>query len=224
MHKYLKYIVLLGLILIAGCINVTEDVVLKLDGSGSLLLAYSIPEALMKDQKSIRNAMLQTGIVFPLTKQDFNNQFAGLEGVDVQYTKSYTDKGYYVVEGKIKFKNINDLKMNNVTFALKSSDKNKELVISLINSMNKNQAPEKSSKQRINYDNLLKGSLTNYGIKIKVSFPTDVISANGTIKNRDVKWDVPMNVFLKSEAKEMELKAVYRGQPTIFDRIKDFFR
>ncbi len=117
--------------------------------------------------------------------------------------------------------------MNNIKFALKNSDNNKELVISLINSMNKKQSQQQAKPKPhvgVNYENILKGSLTNYGIKIEVSFPTEVLSSNGKIRSRDVTWDVPMNVFLNSEAKEMELKAVYSGNPTIFDRVKDFFR
>lgn len=226
-YRYLRYIGLIGLILIAGCINVSEDIVLKLNGSGNLRLVYSIPEALMKDQQSLRNAMIQTGITFPLTEQDFNNQFTGLKGVDIKDVKTYTEKGYYVIDGRVRFKNIDDLKMNNIKFVLSKSNNNKELTISLINSMNKKQSLQQEKPRPhagINYENILKGSLTNYGIKIDVNFPTEVISANGKIQSRDVKWDVPMNVFLNSEAKEMELKAVYSGNPTIFDRIKDFFR
>ncbi len=222
MRKYIGYIALMSLVFIAGCINVKEDVVLKLNGSGSMHLAYYIPEALMKDQTGLRNAMAQTGIQFPLTAKDFNNQFAGLEGIKVKHVKIYTDRGYYIIEGRVGFKNINNLKMSTIQFSVKKLDKNKELIISLINSMNKKQEPD--SKPQMNYENVLKGSLSNYGIKLDVSFPTDIISANGNIKGRDVSWDVPMNVFLKSQAKEMELRAVYSGSPTFFDRIKDFFR
>ena len=222
MQKHIGYIALMGLIFIAGCINVQEDIVLKLNGSGSMHLSYSIPEALMKDQTGLRNAMVQTGIQFPLTAKDFNNQFAGLDGVKVKHVKIYTDKGYYVIEGRVGFRNINNLQMNALRFSLKKLAKNRELVISLINSMNKEQEPD--SKSKMNYENVLKGSLSNYGIKLDVSFPTEIISANGNIHGRDVTWDVPMNVFLKSKAKEMELRAVYSGSPTFFDKIKDFFR
>ncbi len=222
MHKYIKYSALIGLLLISGCINVKEDIVLNLNGSGSMHLAYYIPEALMKDQNSLRNAMAQTGIEFPLTTKDFNNQFAGLQGVKVKSVKAFTDKGYYIIDGMIGFSNINNLKMSNIQFNLKKVNKDNELIISLINSMNKKH--EQTSGTKINYENILKGTLANYGIKFDVSFPTKVISANGNIQSRDVKWDVPMNVFLKSQAKEMELRAVYSGTPTFLDRIKDFFR
>ncbi len=229
MLKNVNYIALMCLLLLTGCINVSENIVLKLDGSGSLRLTYSIPEALMKDQQGLHNAMTQTGIMFPLTKQDFSNQFAGLEGVEIKNVKTYTEKGYYVIDGRVKFKNINDLKTGNIIFVLKNSGSDKELIISLINSMNKEKEHVSVNNRtrphgNMNYENILKGSLTNYGIKIDVSFPTDVLSANGKIQSRDVKWDVPMNVFLNSQAKEMELKAVYSGNPGIFDRIKDFFR
>ncbi|MCL4557341.1 MAG: hypothetical protein M1491_01660 [Deltaproteobacteria bacterium] len=227
MKRYLRCVGVVGLISIAGCINVSEDIVLNLGGSGSLHLVYSIPEALMKDQQGLHNAMTQTGIMFPLTKKDFDNQFAGLEGVHVRGVKTYTDNGYYEIDGRVKFADINALKMSNVRFVLRKSGTDSELVISLINSMNKRQAPGQDKarpRAGINYENILKGSLTNYGIKIEVSFPTKVLSANGKIQGRDVKWDVPMNVFLNSEAKEMDLHAVYSGKPTILDRIKDFFR
>ncbi len=222
MPKYIKHIAFIGLVLLSGCINVKEDIVLKLNGSGSMHLAYYIPEALMKDQNGLRNAMAQTGIEFPLTEKDFDNQFAGLEGIKVKSVKVSTDRGYYIIDGRVGFRNINSLKMSNIQFTIKNINQNKELIISLINSMNKTQ--KSNSKTQMNYDNVLKGSLANYGIKFKVSFPTDIISANGNIQSRDVTWDVPMNVFLKSQAKEMELRAVYSGNPTFFDKIKDFFR
>ncbi|MGB9735048.1 MAG: hypothetical protein ACP5JP_01930 [bacterium] len=222
MRKHIKYIVLAGLFLLSGCINVKENIVLKLNGSGSMHLAYYIPEALMRDQNSLRNAMVQTGITFPLTTKEFNDQFAGLHGVKVKGVKTFNEKGYYIVEGKVEFDNINNVQMHNMHFSLKKTDGNNELVISLINSMNKAQSA--NAKPGTGYENILKGSLTNYGIKFDVNFPTHVISANGNIDGRDVKWDVPMNVFLKSQAKEMELRAVYSGHPTLWDRIKDFFR
>jgi len=228
MLRYFKYAVILGLIFfIAGCIKVNESIVLKLDGSGSMDITYYIPKVLMKDQRSLRREMTQTGITFPLTKGDFNKQFAGLEGIKVESVKTFTERGYYTIDGKVKFKNINRLKMNNIKFVLKNKDKNKELIIFLINSVNKKQAltsQKTTAKVNMDYKNILKGSLTNYGIKIDVSFPTKVLSANGNIKGRDVKWDVPMNVFLRSKAKEMKLKAIYSGHASIFDRIKDFFR
>ncbi len=227
MKRYLRYICLIGLVFVAGCINVSEDIVLNLDGSGRLHLVYAIPEALMKDQQGLHNAMTQTGIVFPLSKKDFGSQFAGLEGVSVGNVKTYTDNGYYKIDGRVKFRDINALKMSNIRFVLKKSGADRELMISLINSMNEKQ-PSGQGKARsgtgINYESILKGSLTNYGIKIEVSFPTKVLSANGKIRGRDVKWDVPMNVFLNSKAKEMALDAVYSGKPTILDRIRDFFR
>jgi len=222
MNRYIKYIALTALVLLSGCINVKENIVLKLNGSGSMHLTYYIPEALMRDQNSLRNAMLQTGITFPLTTKDFSDQFAGLNGVKVKGVKAFTEKGYYILEGRVGFTNINNLKMNNVQFSLKKDGENNELVISLINSMKKTQETDKKAK--VNYEDVLKGSLANYGIKFDVSFPTRVVSANGNIDGRNVKWDVPMNVFLKSQAKEMELRAIYSGTPTLFDRIKDFFR
>lgn len=222
MKRYVKYIALIGLVLLSGCINVKEDIVLKINGSGNMRLTYYIPEALMRDQNSLKNAMIQTGITFPLTTKEFNDQFAGLNGIKVKSVKAFTEKGYYILQGRINFANINNLKMNNVHFSLKKDGKDNELVISLINSMNKTQEPDKRAK--MNYEGILKGSLANYGIKFNVSFPTKVISANGNIDGRNVKWDVPMNVFLKSQAKEMELRAIYSGNPTFFDKIKDFFR
>lgn len=221
MKRHIKYIALFALFLLSGCINVKEDIVLKLNGSGSMHLTYYIPEALMRDQNSLRNAMTQTGITFPLTIKEFNEQFAGLYGVRVKNVKVYTQKGYYIVDGQVRFNDINNVKMNNMHFNLKKSGENKELIISLINSMNKGQTP--SEKPNTGYENIIKGSLANYGIKFNVSFPTHIISANGNIDGRTVKWDVPMNVFLKSQAKEMELRAVYSGNPTLWDRIKNFF-
>ncbi len=222
MQRYIKYAAFIGLILLSGCINVKEHIVLNLNGSGSMQLSYYIPEALMKDQNSLRNAMVQTGIEFPLTVKDFNEQFAGLKGVDVKKVSVSTDKGYYILDGRVKFRAIKDVRMNNVQFQLAAAGNNRELTISLINAMTRTQDTHTSA--RMNYENILKGSLANYGIKFKVSFPTKVISANGNIQDRDVTWDVPMNVFLKSQAKTMELRAVYSGSPTIFDRIRDFFR
>ncbi len=222
MLKYFKYSVVAGLLLLSGCINVKEDIVLNLNGSGSMHLSYYIPDALMKDPESLRHAMVQTGIEFPLTVKDFNGQFAGLEGVAVKSVKASTDKGYYILDGTVKFRSLNDVRMNNVQFRITTVEHNRELTITLINSMNKPQGTH--SQSQLNYENILKGSLANYGIKFKVSFPTKVISANGNIKDRDVAWNVPMNVFLKSQAKKMELRAVYSGRPTILDRIKDFFR
>ncbi|MCL4479186.1 MAG: hypothetical protein M1381_08850 [Deltaproteobacteria bacterium] len=215
----IKRLVFILLIFMAGCINVNESVVLRLNGSGSMHVAYSIPEALIKDPQLLRNAMAQTGIVFPLTADELKKEFAGLRGVTVNSTKTSIKKGYYVVGGSVKFKNINNLATNNIKFVNHELNGNKELVIDLINTMNRSQE-SKSPEPMMIY----RGSLTNFRIMIDVSFPTNVISSNGKINNRDVTWDVPMNVFLKSKAMTMELKAVYSGHPTIFDRIRNFFR
>jgi LppM domain len=194
--KKIKIFLLIGfLLLLSGCINYEEQIELNADGSGKMIMHYSIPQQL--------NAMMQLGQGQQQDKKDempFKFKESEIRSdlnapgvtVDKFETKAEGDQQHYYVY--LSFKKITDLNetksFKQMRFAWNESDKQVTFQQVLEGEKNKQDSNPMG-------DQMASAVLGNAKFKFKVKLPGKALPApdtNGTIQEdgKTVSWEFPL--------------------------------
>lgn len=205
MHKrrFLSFLTLglfLAALFLAGCINYEQDVTLNANGSGKMLIHYSLAQQLvgmmaMGGQDSGEQKQDQE-MPFKVTEADIRKDFS-MKGVKVEKFEQKTegDQAHFYIT--VSFENIKDLnqsetfknmpfdwvKSGNVTTFTQTLKGNKE--------KKEESADDQMGKQ------MAQAMFGNSAFKFKVTLPAKALPSpdtNGTIAEdgKTVSWNVPL--------------------------------
>ncbi|MCX7007421.1 MAG: hypothetical protein NTY53_09275, partial [Kiritimatiellaeota bacterium] len=110
---------LFGLLLMAGCVQIEQDLTLKADGSGTIRFAYAVPDAEQTMMQQAAREMLKHSMALggnsrlpqDMTDAEIKKQFEGFakQGVKLDQLTTERKPGRVIRRGVISFKNLEGL-------------------------------------------------------------------------------------------------------------------
>ncbi len=197
-----RILFILSLLFLAGCINYEETLTLKSDGSGEMLMHYSISEQL-SSMMALGGGQQEEGKNEMPFKFKENEIRAGLqaEGVQVKKIEMKAEGGQQHVYVTVDFKKVTDLN-NTTTFKEMPfvwEEEEKAIVYShtLKNKNPQGQQDDGSQAGGQMGDQMAKAMLGNAAFSFKVKLPDKALPApntNGTIleDGKTVTWTFPL--------------------------------
>lgn len=203
---FVKRIFLIPILLVLSCIVVEEEINLKLDGSGSMNISYTIPETFYKSQQG----------PMAINEDNILEKLKGKEGVEIESIGSRREgEQNIVVYASIRFNDISKLSDSSFEYKLEDVGDNKEFRL-----IAKVRTGEIGGDEKVR--NTFKQIMSNYVSKLKVKFETDVVETNGKkLKSNVVEWFVPTVSLIGKE--DIILWARFKKSKGFLNKIKHFF-
>ncbi len=213
-HQELCLLLLLAFL--PACLTVEQNIALRLDGSASVRLSYQVPAALTTNPKGLEDMHKRLGFALPLTENDARDFFKGNPGVEVEGFTSTTEKGLYWAVVTLSCTNIERLSHGPLSYSLRDLGGVKVFSITAASTGFRPPQPQKTpGKPSVGQilETAMAVSQRGLILKVMTTFPTRVLSSNGTISGRSVTWVVPLLSGATLEAK-------FRAFPSLWDRIR----
>ena len=212
--------VLLLLPFVFSCITIEEEIWLKADGSGSAVIKFLMPVHLFQNEGVRRHLARQ----IPLTPDAVKKKFEQMNGIEVKKVDEYfTRQKLRVLEVHLDFRHISNLSDSSVTYALLHQGKYSQLLIKV--KRQKKEGAKSQTPRGRQIDEIVRNSLKRYQIRFTIHFPTPI---SGTVRlqkkgKRDATWHIPFNEIYTS-GPPIVGKVIYFKEPSLWDRIVNFFR
>jgi hypothetical protein len=212
--RYLNIGLIALVLVIAGCIEYEEKVTLRHDGSGTMIVHYTISESMLN--------MGKEGDV-PLTfdKEEIEKELES-ENVKIEKIESYTDEGKRHIVTELSFKDINKLpdkwvfKDRQMSFAQEGGF----FTFRSIFTMGEKEEKEEQSKEMDELGGQFADALlAEYSFKFSVQMPAEIVEArpDGKIEGNTVMWEFPLSTFSKEKRIVMTAKSkVPAASPVIW--------
>lgn len=191
-------------LVVAGCFEYEQDMVINEDGSGTVVIRYNAPAQRELDEYEEPGEWREHVPKLPITENDVVDSFGGMplvvESVDITTADGYPDVSYIV-----KFDDVEDLNGRGIfyfedgkfaqTFSLRGGE------------------GVKTYEHFIDFDWPLAETyyeyrLSQYDLAFQVEFPGEIVESNGvTGEGNTVRWDYTLDDLL---GEERTLTATYR--------------
>ncbi len=209
-------VIFLTVFLIA-CIEVREEIKIKLDGSGSMKVYYRVSKMLYT---SIEKGEMTS--LYPLTPRDIER--SAKNNPHIKLKKVFTEtKGRDVyITTILDFDRFDSLTQPGTVYSLKEGEDYVEAMIK-IRVQPRKKKEERELQQQIT-DMMIK-NLEAYRNKITISTPTEIIDSNADQwEKREARWEIPSSIFYTGAEQDIVLWVKYRKNPSLFERVRDIFR
>ncbi len=214
-----KILFVFSLLFLAGCINYEEDLTLKNDGSGEMLMHYSISEQL-SSMMALGGGQQQEGkdeMPFKFKENEIRDALRA-DGVQVKKVELKAEGGLQHVYVTVNFKKITDLNQTK-TFKEMPFEWGEEgkVIVFRHTLKNKNPQGDGSGESTQMGDQMAQAMLGNAALSFKVKLPDKALPApdtNGTIleDGKTVTWRFPLVEMGKGD-KIMTVKFKQGGLP-----------
>lgn len=194
-----KILLVASLLFFAGCINYEEDLTLKSDGSGEMLMHYSISEQL-SSMIAMSGGQQQEGkdeMPFKFKENEIRDALQA-DGVQVKKVEMKAEGGLQHVYVTINFKKITDLNQTKTFKEMPFEWVEEGKVIAFTHTLrNKNPQGNGSGESTQMGDQMAQTMLGNAAFNFKVKLPGKAVPApdtNGTIleDGKTVTWRFPL--------------------------------
>ena len=189
----------MSLLFLAGCINYEEDLTLKSDGSGEMLMHYSISEQL-SSMMAMGGGQQQDGkdeMPFKFKENEIRDALQA-DGVQVKKVEMKAEGGQQHVYVTVNFKKITDLNQTKTfkEMPFEWGEEGKVIVFRHI-LKNKNPQADGSGESTQMGDQMAQAMLGNAAFSFKIKLPDQALPApntNGTIleDGKTVTWKFPL--------------------------------
>lgn len=197
MKKVLLVLSVIGL-LMTGCLDYEQKVVLKANGSGTMQITFSLDQSMME----LFASEMSEGDNAPFTKESVEKEMGDVKGVRVISAETNTKGGKYNMVINLAFDDINKLPkkwmFESMRFSYKS-DKGK-MKWSQKYLLNNDQANmDEESMDMVS--SMMKGHYFTFIVEL----PSAVVSANqkGKINGNTVTWKIPLLKLIKKSSYNM---------------------
>jgi len=198
----------------SGCINISEQIKLKLNGSGKAKITWAYPLRFSSTlQKREQNLL-------PANKNEVKKLFPAHQRLIFSEISSQKSKTMSSITAELKFKRIEDLNHGGLSFSLQQKEDLWEFTIKI---EGKEHPPPKPKTRDKASAEVMDKILESFGITVVVELPGVVEETNGeTLEAKKVRWKVPLKKLLELKKGEMlVLRATF--SPGFWDRLKSFF-
>jgi len=191
-------------LVVAGCFEYEQDMVLNEDGSGTVVIHYNAPAQRELEEYEEPGEWREHVPVLPITENDVVGSFGGMplvvESVNVTTVDGYPDVSYIV-----KFDDVEDLNGRGIFYF---EDGKFAQTFSL-----RGGKGVKTYEHLIDFDwplaeDYYEYRLSQYDLTFQVDFPGEIVESNGvTGEGNKVRWDYTLDDLL---GEERTLTATYR--------------
>jgi len=212
----LVFAIFITLFLIA-CIEVREEIKIKLDGSGEMKVYYRVSKMLYT---SIEKGEMTS--VYPLTPRDIER--AASKNPQIKLKKvSAEEKGRDVyITTVVEFEKFDALTQPGSVYTLIEGEDDVEVRIK-IRVQPRKKKDEREIQQQIT-DMMIK-NLEAYRNKITISTPTKIIDSNADYwEKREARWEIPSSIFYTGADQDIVLWVKYKKKPSLWERVRDIIR
>lgn len=211
MLKYKQLILfIIFLIFGSGCFEYEEELTLKKDGSGSIMMAYGLPLEMVQNDESF-------------TSEKIRNDLTDIEGITVISTKEFEKNNLKWVQASAKFNSLESLskiksdKLPGFAGEMNFTN-NGDGTFTFTKILG--EKPKTNSTQKPQDLDMMKKMVGDVNWEYDISFPMNIVSANsgqGDVKTigKNVKWSVSLaniiggqtslNVILGKQSKMVSL-------------------
>ena len=212
----LVFAIFITLFLIA-CIEVREEIKIKLDGSGEMKVYYRVSKMLYT---SIEKGEMTS--LYPLTPRDIER--AASKNPQIKLKKvSAEEKGRDVyITTVVEFEKFDALTQPGSVYTLIEGEDDVEVRIK-IRVQPRKKKDEREIQQQIT-DMMIK-NLEAYRNKITISTPTKIIDSNADYwEKREARWEIPSSIFYTGADQDIVLWVKYKKKPSLWERVRDIIR
>ncbi|HEY4717152.1 MAG TPA: hypothetical protein VII00_08610 [bacterium] len=217
------FILILLPLIFSCCINIEQKIKLRSNGSGSAVIAYSMPGKIYKNSPTlnkIRNYI-------PVEERDLENIYSKKPGVKIKGTSVNRTEKTRELKIKLEFDNIENLSDDKIKYRLEQGSDSNTLHITVLNSKIQPNDSRKGASAENPLDEsgvtqLLGQAFSRFHIKIIIFFPSRVrSSSSGKFSDNKVEWDLPLTEFYKEKMDEITLTVNYDKTISLWQKMKE---
>lgn len=205
-------------VFLIACIEVREEIRIKLNGSGTMKVYYRVSKMFYT---SLEKGEMTS--VYPLTPRDIekaarNNPHIKLKKVDAE------QKGRDVyITTVLSFDRFDVLTQPGQVYKLIEGEDYVEAQIR-IRMKPKTEKKDKREVQEQIQDMIMK-SIETYKNRVVISTPTQIIDSNADYwEEREARWEIPSSIFYTGADQDLVLWVRYKKTPSLYERVRDLLR
>jgi hypothetical protein len=212
----LFFAIFITLFLIA-CIEVREEIKIKLNGSGEMRVYYRVSKMLYT---SIEKGEMTS--LYPLTPKDIERSASKNPHIKLKKVSAETKGRDVYITTVLSFDRFDALTQPGSVYKLTEGEDYVEAMIK-IRVQPRKKKDEKEIQQQIT-DMMIK-NLEAYRNKITISTPTEIIDSNADYwEKREARWEIPSSVFYTGADQDIVLWVRYKKKPSLWERVRDIIR
>jgi len=212
----LSFAILITIFLIA-CIEVREEIKIKLDGSGEMKVYYRVSKMLYTNIEKGEFAS-----VYPLTPRDIERAASKNPYIKLKKVSAETKGRDVYITTVLSFDRFDALTQPGSVYKLTEGDDYVEATIK-IRVQPRRKKDEKELQQQIT--EMMVKNLEAYRNRITIRTPTQIIDSNADYwEKREARWEIPSSIFYTGADQDIVLWVRYRKNPSLWERVRDIFR
>lgn len=203
-------------LLVAGCVNLDEEIWLSADGSGRAHIVYAHSLQLLRT--AIPHGLGPKPI--PLDPQELLGDLKDASGVTIDSaTQRLDEKGQRIIDARIRFRKIENLSDDRVRFEFSSRPDGHDFRITVLNT-DKSTLPVDEPGGIISRRAIFLNMLSAYRLRFVVHLPGTIRSSNAAQRyGRTLSWEVPLKDLVSQDQVVLEAQVA----PSLWERIRGLF-
>lgn len=218
MKKIRLFLLIFTTAFLIACIEVKEEIKIKLDGSGEMKVYYRISKMLYA---SIEKGEMTS--MYPLTPRDIQRAAANNPHIKLKKVSAEPKGRDVYITTFLSFDRFDALTQPGTLYKLEEGDEHVEATIKIRVQPRKKKKDEKEIQQQI--QEMIMKNISAYKNSVTISTPTEIIDSNADYwEKREAKWEIPSSIFYTGADQDIILWVKFKKNPSLWERVRDVFR